>query len=132
VFDPDTQFLKSTHRELIDQRTLAFVALTMMQLTQSFLSRSVTESIFVTGVTANKWMVFAFFLSSGLLTMSIYIPGFNTFLGQTPIGGVSWGVVGVCVLIQVALVEVGKVFVRIYVEKERKGMKTVDSEPDSA
>jgi hypothetical protein len=92
----------------------------------------VTESIFVTGVTANKWMVFAFFLSTILLNMSIYIPGFNGFLGQTPIFGVSWAVVIVCVVVQVILVEIGKVGVRAYVEKQRKGMKTVDSEPDSA
>lgn len=128
VFDKDVQFLSSEHPELINQQTIAFVVLTMMQLVHSFMSRSVSESVFVTGVTGNRWMVGAFFLSTGLLVMSIYIPGFNTFLGMEPIGGISWAVVVVCLVFQVVVVEVGKIGVRAWMRKGEMALKTVDSE----
>ena len=38
-------------------RSLAFGVLTILQLNQAFLSRSVTDSVFKTGITSNVWMV---------------------------------------------------------------------------
>ena len=79
LISTSTAFLSSAHPTVADQRSLSFLVLTSMQLVQSFLSRSVTASVFKTGLTGNKWMSYAFFLSFGLLLAGFYIPSI-TFL----------------------------------------------------
>ena len=60
---------------LREQRSLAFVLLTFMQLEQSFLSRSVELSIFRVGLLGNKILVWAFLLSVFLMLLGVYVPG---------------------------------------------------------
>jgi len=55
-------------------RSQAFVVLTVLQLNQAFLSRSVTLSAFKTGITGNKWMIAANIFSFIALIFAIYIP----------------------------------------------------------
>ncbi len=54
-------------------QTLTFVMLTIMQLAQSFLSRSVESSVFKTGITGNIWMVWAFLFSFGVLLLWVEV-----------------------------------------------------------
>ncbi|KAI9139413.1 hypothetical protein BKA69DRAFT_1086161 [Paraphysoderma sedebokerense] len=61
--------------ELTLARSTTFAALTTMQLIQGFLSRSVSLSVFQTGILGNKWMFGAVFLSIGLMLLGFYIPG---------------------------------------------------------
>lgn len=60
---------------LAHARTLAFNALCFVQLSHAFFIKSIRESLFVTGVIGNKWLVYAFILSGACLVAGIYIPG---------------------------------------------------------
>ncbi|KAJ3391668.1 P-type ATPase [Lobulomyces angularis] len=111
---------KNYGNSLMEKRTLAFFSLTTMQLVQSFLSKSVTRSVFSTGILNNKWMVGAFLLSFGLLVMSIYIPGMNTFLDNEPLSWESWVIALVCVIIQIVANELMKLVARAHDMKNRK------------
>lgn len=77
LISPSAQFLNASHPDQRDQQTIAFLTLTVMQLVQSFLSRSVTESVFKTGIFGNRWMVGAFVFSFLSLVASAYIPGMD-------------------------------------------------------
>ncbi|KAJ3019984.1 P-type ATPase [Thoreauomyces humboldtii] len=90
---------------LEQQRSLAFMVLTVMQLTQSFFARSISISVFRTGVTGNRWLVAAWFFSFACLLLGTYLPGFSDLLGLENIGGPGWGIVFACVAIQFAFVE---------------------------
>ncbi|KAI8913353.1 hypothetical protein EDD86DRAFT_187599 [Gorgonomyces haynaldii] len=97
---------------LPQEQALVFSVLTLMQLTQSFLSKSVDQSVFVTGITGNKYLVGSFFLSTFLLVAGVEIPKINDWLGLTGIGGVGWGIAIVCACIHVVAVEVFKLVLR--------------------
>ncbi|CAO3660084.1 unnamed protein product [Rhizopus microsporus] len=56
-------------------QSMAFTTLTTLQLTHSFNVRSVHQSIFKTGITRNRWMIFTFLISFGLMIIGIYAPG---------------------------------------------------------
>ena len=61
--------------DLIEMRSITFIALTTNQLVLSFLSRSIRQSVFQTGIWNNKYMVAAFIFSMGCLVGAAYIPG---------------------------------------------------------
>ena len=46
-----------------------------MQLTHAFFCRSVETSVFRTGVTGNRLLVYAYFASVILLVLGVYVPG---------------------------------------------------------
>ncbi|KAI8814697.1 hypothetical protein BJ742DRAFT_671382 [Cladochytrium replicatum] len=94
------------------QQSLTFLVLTTMQLTQSFMSRSVSLSLFQTGIFGNKWMVYAYILSFVLMVAGYYIPGLNTFLELTPMGWQAWVITIIAVVIQLVIVEILKVILR--------------------
>lgn len=60
---------------LLERQSLTYATLCCMQLMQSFLSRSVTESVFKLGVFANLWLVFGVFISLLFLLLGLYVPG---------------------------------------------------------
>lgn len=62
-------------QELIQRRTLSFVCLTTLQMTQSFLSRSVLDSSLKVGILGNKFLLWAFILSMSLMLIGVYVPG---------------------------------------------------------
>ncbi|KAJ3368005.1 hypothetical protein HDU91_000909 [Kappamyces sp. JEL0680] len=96
------------------REAFAFILLCTMQLVQSFLSRSITNSVFVTGITGNRVLVFAFFLSYGLLLLGLEVPAIAHWLELTDPGGAAWGIVWICVVIQVVCVEAMKWVLRRY------------------
>lgn len=59
--------------DVAESKTLCFVTLTLLQLNQGFLSRSVHSSVFHTGITENRWMIGAWLLSTGLLLVGCMI-----------------------------------------------------------
>ncbi|KAI9095800.1 hypothetical protein DFS34DRAFT_715780 [Phlyctochytrium arcticum] len=100
------------------QRSLAFMTLTVMQLTQSFFSRSISHSIITTGVFGNKYLVGAYIFSMVAVILGMYIPGFNSWLGLVDIGGVGWGVIAVCLVVQGVVIEVVKLGYRRYLRHQ--------------
>ncbi|KAI8589364.1 hypothetical protein BDZ88DRAFT_151669 [Geranomyces variabilis] len=102
---------------LDQQRSLAFMTLTVMQLAQSFFSRSISQSTFTVGLWGNNWLVGAFVFSFGAIVLATYIPGLNTLLGLTDIGGPGWGIVFACVAIQFATVEALKAMHRAWTRR---------------
>ncbi len=109
--------------ELSHLQTVTFTVLTMTQLWHSFLSRSQTQSIFRTGLIANKWLIGAFFLSASLLIMSIYIPGFNDFFELVPLNGWDWLKVLASIIIHTGIMEIIKACLRLRASILRKKAK---------
>ncbi|KAG1039249.1 hypothetical protein G6F43_012552 [Rhizopus delemar] len=73
-----------------------FTTLTTLQLVHSFNVRSVHQSIFKTGITQNRWMMLAFFISFGLMIIGIYAPGISHWLELTQVGWQSWVITVAC------------------------------------
>lgn len=94
------------------QRSLAFMTLTIMQLTQSFYSRSISHSIFTVGLFGNKWLVGAYIFSMVCVVIGTYVPGINGWLGLQDIGGIGWGIIFACLVIQFVFVELIKMVYR--------------------
>ncbi|EGF84084.1 hypothetical protein BATDEDRAFT_15466 [Batrachochytrium dendrobatidis JAM81] len=94
------------------RRSTAFMVLTVMQLVQSFHSRSVEESVFVTGIFGNLWMVGAFLLSFALALIGLLAPGISTWLNFEPVTAWGWLVVFISAIVQSIFVELVKVGVR--------------------
>lgn len=90
------------------QQSLTFAALVSMQLVHSFLSKSVTNSLLFTGVLNNLWMIFAFFISFGLLVLGLYQPDMAHWLEFEFVTGVGWGIVFISCAIHIINVELLK------------------------
>ena len=54
-------------------QTLSFITICVIQLNQSFFSRSLRKSVFQTGMVGNRWMLGAWTLSFGLLLACLFI-----------------------------------------------------------
>eukprot|EP00835_Amoeboradix_gromovi_P000087 NODE_3_length_56144_cov_0.348184.p6 type:complete len:1142 gc:universal NODE_3_length_56144_cov_0.348184:18830-15405(-) len=124
-----TVYLYSLKIEGLQQsvsQTIAFSSLTTMQLVQSFLSKSTSKSVFKSGITSNKWMLFAFGLSFALMIMGIYVPVLNTFLTLVPIDGYAWLKIGICVIVQLFLSEVIKLAIRKYTKKDYTVVQSIE------
>ena len=76
TYDPSNPAMLDLRRA----QSLCFAILTTMQLFQSFLSKSVTLSVFKTGITNNPSMIYAFLVSFLLMLLGIYVPGMNLLL----------------------------------------------------
>lgn len=97
-----------------DARSRAFACLTTIQLLHGLLSRTISRSVFETGILGNKWMIGALFISYGFMLLGIYCPGLNNWLELTPVSGWSWIKIVVCAIIHVTFVESGKVLMRMF------------------
>ncbi|KAI8322264.1 calcium ATPase, partial [Martensiomyces pterosporus] len=93
-------------------RSLAFGVLTVLQLNQAFLSRSVDASVFKTGIRSNMWMVGCVLLSFVFYILGTYVPRLNSWLELVPLGWPAWLVIAAAVLLQVAFSEVLKATLR--------------------
>ncbi|CAO3675276.1 unnamed protein product [Umbelopsis ramanniana] len=102
------------HYSVEDARSLAFACLTTIQLLHGLLSRTISRSVFETGIFGNKWMIGALVLSYGFMLMGIYCPGLNDWLELTPVSGWSWIKIVVCAVVHAAFVETGKVLLRYF------------------
>jgi Ca2+-transporting ATPase len=63
------------YNDLSMARSIAFALLTCLQLVQAFYARSLMQSVFVTGILSNIYMVLATLFSFAMLIMGIYVPG---------------------------------------------------------
>lgn len=104
----------------IKRESLTFISLTTMQLVQSFLSRSILNSVFVTGIRENKILIGAFFLSYALLLIGLEAPVISSWLGLCDPGAWAWLVVFVCVLIQIVFVELFKLIMRTFFGEQKQ------------
>ncbi|KAG2183376.1 hypothetical protein INT43_006382 [Umbelopsis isabellina] len=102
------------HYDVQDARSLAFACLTTIQLLHGLLSRTISRSVFETGILGNKWMIGALVISIGFMLMGIYCPGLNDWLELTPVSGWSWIKIVVCAVIHSIVVETGKLIIRLF------------------
>lgn len=96
----------------IKRQSTAFILLCSMQLVQSFLSRSVLNSVFKTGITGNKILVAAFFIAYGLLLFGLLVPPVAAWLELSNPSGAAWGLILGCVVLHIILVETLKFVLR--------------------
>ncbi|ORX64077.1 calcium ATPase [Anaeromyces robustus] len=99
-------------------QTVAFAGLITLQLIQAFHSRSVSTSIFKTGIMDNKWLVGANILSFVLMLIGIYVPGISDFLENYDIYWQAWLGIIVGLIIQLVIIELLKAYLRRYEHKE--------------
>ncbi|KAI3654948.1 hypothetical protein MP228_000328 [Amoeboaphelidium protococcarum] len=109
-------------------QTHTYFLLTTLQLVQSFLSRSVESSVFVTGIFQNRYMVAAFIVSFSFMIMAVYIPGFAEFLGLVPlVRWEEWVSIIVAIVIQVTLNEIMKLSFRTYHRYRQRSPRKLQS-----
>ncbi|KAJ1918371.1 hypothetical protein H4219_002652 [Mycoemilia scoparia] len=112
-------------------RSVAFGVLTVMQLNQAFLSRSVTESVFKTGITSNKWMIGGVFFSFVMYILGSYTPGWREWLNLVPLAWPAWIAIIIAVIIQIMFSEMVKAFLRRwYIKHPTYGTLEVVGVPD--
>jgi len=99
-------------------QTVAFAGLITLQLVQAFHSRSVSTSIFRTGIMDNKWLIGANILSFVLMLIGIYVPGISDFLENYEIYWQAWLGIIVGLIIQLVVIELLKAYLRRYEHKE--------------
>ena len=79
-------------------RSMAFVALGMLELVHSFNVKS-EESIFKVGIFENKYLIGAFVLGTLLQIIVVMIPAFATVFKLVPLNGIQWLItVGISIL----------------------------------
>jgi magnesium-transporting ATPase (P-type) len=97
---------------LLHARAHCFMALAVMHLTQSMMSRHLTRSLFAQSLYNNIYLLYGLAISVSLLIMCMYIPGWNTTFDQVPLDGYDWIIIGACVVIQVIFNEFYKYLLR--------------------
>lgn len=114
--------------ELKHARVACFFILVMVQLFHGFISRSKTISFFRINPLSNLWMLGAFFLSSGILVASIYIPKMNTFFDLVPVTGWDWGKAFISMACHLIITEIFKLILRgCASRRKRRKFMPVDS-----
>ncbi|RIA93721.1 hypothetical protein C1645_690435 [Glomus cerebriforme] len=103
-----------------DAMSLTFTTLTTMQLLQGFLSGTLYESIFKTGILGNKWMIGSVFGSTFAMLLGVYVPGINTWLELTPIPALGWVKILICCVVQIVISEIGKAFGRRFRDSKNR------------
>lgn len=93
---------------LRESQSVTFVALTMMQLFQAFLSRSVTQSAVATGFFGNKILVYSDLGAMALIAIGAEVPGIRDALELKSVGGWGWLVAFICMAIQFVVIETSK------------------------
>ena len=70
-------------------RTMAFVAMAMLELVHSFNVKS-EESIFKVGILENKYLIGAFILGTVLQVVVVMVPAFASVFSLVPLTGAQW------------------------------------------
>ena len=70
-------------------RTMAFVAMAMLELVHSFNVKS-EESIFKVGILENKYLIGAFILGTTLQVVVVMVPAFASVFSLVPLTGAQW------------------------------------------
>ncbi|KAJ1904300.1 hypothetical protein LPJ81_002573 [Coemansia sp. IMI 209127] len=119
--NPELNANANTTPHIAGARSIAFGVLTVLQLNQAFLSRSVDISLFKTGLRSNMWMVGCVLLSFVLYVMGTYVPGLNDWLELVPLDWQAWLVMLGAVLLQIAFSELMKAVLRKMARKKSHG-----------
>ncbi|PVZ97012.1 hypothetical protein BB558_003067 [Smittium angustum] len=106
--------------QLIIAQSFASLTIIVLQLNQAFLSRSVTRSVFKTGILSNMFMVYAVSLSFALLVMGMYIPAVAKWLELTPLNGIAWLLIFASLVVQIIYVDTIKFFLRRHYQKKQE------------
>ncbi|KAJ1986087.1 hypothetical protein GGI25_001742 [Coemansia spiralis] len=122
--NPDMNADKNSSPHIAGARSIAFGVLTVLQLNQAFLSRSVDVSLFKTGLRSNKWMVGCVLLSFVLYVMGTYVPGLNNWLELVPLDWQAWLVILGAVLLQIVFSEAMKMVLRKLARKNNPDYST--------
>jgi P-type Ca2+ transporter type 2C len=93
-------------------KSLAFATLFTLHLVHSLMARSVSLSIFTTGIYGNKYLFWGCCLSFFFILIAIYIPGLNDLIELVPIDAIDWLRVIAAIIVHVLLVELLKLYVR--------------------
>ena len=105
-------------------RTMAFVALGVLELVHSFNIKS-EESIFKTEIFENKFLIGSFLLGVFIQTIVVLIPTFANIFNLVPLNKIQWLIVGIISILPIPIMELqkkvneikfGKV---IYTEKQK-------------
>ena len=97
---------------LIHAQTVAFVMLVLVQLVNAFSARSFTRSVFQMNPFNNAFLLVSVLSSTLLVLAMIYIPFLNNSLGTYPLNLQDWGIVAVCSLVPLFVLEGYKAFLR--------------------
>jgi P-type Ca2+ transporter type 2C len=89
-----------------------FITISVMQLSQGFSGRSLTQSVFRQNIASNKYMLLGIGISFSLLVACMYIPGWNTVFDQYPMNGYDWIVTFGFVVVHMSCVELLKFCLR--------------------
>lgn len=92
---------------------VTFASLTLMQLFQGFISRSLKKSLLEIGLVKNKFMVPAVILSVVLLVSGFYIPWLKDLLHLSSMSAIEWGWAFCCLLVYILISEFLKLMLRI-------------------
>ncbi|KAJ2779921.1 hypothetical protein H4R18_003736 [Coemansia javaensis] len=118
--DPEVNADENMSAHIAGARSVAFGVLTVLQLNQAFLSRSIDVSVFKTGVLANKWMIGGVLLSFALYVLGVYTPGLNDWLELVPLGWLAWLVMLAALIVQVAFSELLKLALRTIAQRKAR------------
>jgi Ca2+-transporting ATPase len=93
--------------------TMAFMTLALTQVFHAFDARSQNKSVFTKGTKSNVWLWGAVLICILLQAAAVYLPILQEVLHTVSPTALEWGVIGICAMIPVAVVEFVKVFHRI-------------------
>jgi len=113
--------LNHTSHSLDESRSLAFAALSFVQILHAFMCRSIKGSIFSSNPFSNAWLNFACLISCGFIIAGLHIPGYNDFFELTSLSGQSWGAVFICCVAHLVVMEIEKAglrYLQAYLERK--------------
>lgn len=93
--------------------TMAFMTLALSQVFHVFNARSQTRSAFTDGFFANSWLWGAVGMCLALQVAAVYVPLLQRVLRTVAPTLQEWGVIGICSLLPVIVVELVKLAQRI-------------------
>ena len=88
-------------------RTMAFVALGVLELVHSFNIKS-EESIFKTGIFENKFLIGSFILGVLIQTIVVIIPTFANIFSLVPLTGTQWLITAIISILPIPIMELQK------------------------
>lgn len=98
--------------------TMAFATLGLIQLTHAFNVRSTTKSLFTIGVFSNKYLNGAALVSGFLVLIVILVPFMNDLFSVVRLNGEQWLVVAISAFSIIPIVEIVKLFMRLFSRKK--------------
>lgn len=98
-------------------QTMAFLVLSISQLFHSMNNRNLKQSIFKTGISRNKFLIYSIVLGIFLQSAIVQIPIFNNLFGTTPLTFKDWIVV---IGISLSIILVNEIGKALFIKREKK------------